>query len=359
MSKEEENFWKNRKKYLETRDQYSDLTMGKIQKQIKLKEFREYEKLVGVGQQTEFECDVCGSQGKGYTFYDHHFENCKFNKVKLEDLLDDLRSLPKKMVLEKWDREGLKDFTLKDYNSLISKYNIPRNRKYTCPHCKLSGSNTFIPHHFDNCVMQGIDRDELVSFYRNVKSYRIRFKETSNHFSIPIPFLKKFVKENKIPIPKQTFRESKKLTGFDKGKEYTCPHCDHTGIGPQFGKLHFDNCWVKKLTRKKFEKFKVDVDMFSSGDLSKMYGMSPHDVSEYRKNHNIEWDIKKERKCPYCNCKSSGASFYGSHFGKCEVKTRKIDINELVKDLKSISVPKCSKKYGLVPSYLRRIQKSN
>jgi hypothetical protein len=357
MSKEEDDFWKNRETYLKIRGQYSDLTMGKIRQQIALQEFREFERLTGTGQQEEFECDVCRRKGKGYIFEEYHFENCKLNGLDLNYIFTVIRTTPREYTLRRFQEEGI-DFDLGDIKMIISNFpeEIPEKRKYICPHCHSSGSVTFVTKHFDNCPFKGVNIQELISFFKKIDSPKFSYIRTAEKYNIQVSEVKKFIKDQKVPIPKTKHRV---ISNFKHGEKYTCSICGQKGEGPLFGTLHFDNCWITKLPKKQLEQFKLDVGLFSVKEICRKYNLSNANVLNYYKTHNIEWDIYQTRRCPYCNTTGSGGVWYSKHFGNCDIKTKKIELKDLVRDLKTNSIRICHEKYGIPKRLLEGVRREN
>lgn len=348
MSEKDDGFWKNRKKYLKSRDQYGNLTMGKIDAIEKLKDTYSVQREEGVGNFEKHTCDVCNYTGKGYTFVQNHFENCKYNQVDLDKLIEDLKITPISLVLKTFEEKGIDLFKRQDFEKLVKSQNISPKRKYLCPNCDLKGNSSFfISNHYDNCVFKDLDLDKIKTFYTNQPSRKSAVKNTSVEFGIPHHIMSKWLRTHKVKPPKELLNK------------HTCPNCNVEGKGSNFLLRHFDNCWINNLSKDELTQFKQDIHLYSVSSISKRYDISYLNVQKYFQTHNIPCDPKTLIKCPFCNYTGKGPRFYTDHMGNCPLRNSSFSLNEVVNELKQSSIKDCVSKFSLKPTFLKQIKDHN
>lgn len=184
----------------------------------------------------------------------------------------------------------LNNCTIKSLTSIAqckingSKALIKYSKKlHLCPHCNISKkSSSFVNSHFNNCKWKGIN---LKQFNIDIQTmYRM---DVCKKYGIDRKWIRDYAKFHKISL-----KDHKTTLGIKykvnkevlEKKIYTCPHCKKIG-NQYFVKHHFDNCKLKGINIKEFNK---DIFEMKRNLVCKKYKISLSYHQRYIKEYNIK-----------------------------------------------------------------------
>ena len=190
--------------------------------------------------------------------------------------------ISKKRLLEiEKELNGLTIKLLCNINS-IQETHIKNTIPNHCPHCNIIRRGIgFRRQHFDNCWWKGVNLEEfntdILTMYR---------MDACRKYNMDSRKMLDYAKFHNIPV-NTSVKTSKGLTWKRKNKvqQVTCPHCKRIGGGNIFADKHFDNCFLKGVSRTKFHKELME---HSYDSICEKYGINRAYLWSYTKFHKIQ-----------------------------------------------------------------------